>query len=105
MCAACALQDFNRVWKGLESMDCQRMSLVWETDELLALNSSIISFLKDQACSLFVCLLPLSSDIVMRDWLQGFTSMCVHAIQVRAECSVHMLVDRFEKTFLDAKES
>ena len=38
------------MWKGLESIDCQRMSLVWETDELLALNSSIVSFLKDQVC-------------------------------------------------------
>ena len=46
-----ALQDFTRVWKGLESVDCQRMSLVWETQELLALNSSIVSFLKDQVCS------------------------------------------------------
>ena len=43
------LQDFNRVWKGLEPWDCQRMSLVWETQELLALNSSIVTFLKDQA--------------------------------------------------------
>ena len=42
------LQDFTRVWRGLESMDCQRMSLVWETEELLALNKSIVSFLKDQ---------------------------------------------------------
>ena len=38
------------MWKGLQSIDCQRMSLVWETDELLALNSSIINFLKDQVC-------------------------------------------------------
>ena len=44
------VQDFNRVWKGLKSIDCQRMSLVWETNELLALNSSIINFLKDQVC-------------------------------------------------------
>lgn len=42
------LQDFIRVWRGLESMDCQRMSLVWETQELLALNKSIVGFLKDQ---------------------------------------------------------
>ena len=46
--SADTLQDFTRVWKGLESVDCQRMSLVWETQELLALNSSIVSFLKDQ---------------------------------------------------------
>ena len=39
------------MWKDLESIDCQRMSLVWETKELLALNSSIINFLKDQVCS------------------------------------------------------
>lgn len=37
------------MWKGLEPWDCQRMSLVWETQELLALNSSIVTFLKDQA--------------------------------------------------------
>ncbi|CAL5224218.1 g6865 [Coccomyxa viridis] len=42
-------EDFTRVWRGLESIDCQRMSLVWETEELLALNKSIVSFLKDQA--------------------------------------------------------
>ncbi|CAK0785406.1 hypothetical protein CVIRNUC_008615 [Coccomyxa viridis] len=44
-----AAEDFNKVWKGLESIDCQRMSLVWETNELLALTSSIVNFLKDQA--------------------------------------------------------
>ena len=52
------MQDFNKVWKGLESIDCQRMSLVWETNELLALNSSIVNFLKDQVCihvATYVC--------------------------------------------------
>lgn len=52
MCCMLAMQDFTRVWRGLESIDCQRMSLVWETEELLALNKSIVSFLKDQVdCS------------------------------------------------------
>lgn len=44
-----ALQDFEDVWRGLSAADTQRMALVWESQELLALNKSIMTFIKDQA--------------------------------------------------------
>ena len=42
-------QDFQRVWQGLSSQDAQRLTLVWESQELIKLNFSIVTFLKDQA--------------------------------------------------------
>ncbi len=37
------------MWQGLESREAQRLTLVWESQELIKLNFSIVSFLKDQA--------------------------------------------------------
>ena len=45
----CGLQDFENVWRGLSAADTQRMALVWESQELLVLNKSIMTFIKDQA--------------------------------------------------------
>ena len=44
------------MWKGLSAADTQRMALVWESQELLALNKSIMTFIKDQECfSIYPC--------------------------------------------------
>ncbi len=40
------------LWRGVSDADTQRMALVWESEELLALNKSIMAFIKDQACTL-----------------------------------------------------
>ena len=45
-------QDFQRVWQALGARDAERLTLVWETQELLALNFSIVTFLKDQVASI-----------------------------------------------------
>ena len=38
------------MWQALGARDAERLTLVWETQELLALNFSIVTFLKDQVC-------------------------------------------------------
>ena len=43
-------QDFQRVWQPLSGADASRLALVWEHEELLKLNSTILAFLKDQVC-------------------------------------------------------
>ena len=40
------------MWQALSARDAERLTLVWETQELLALNFSIVSFLKDQVSSM-----------------------------------------------------
>lgn len=39
-------QDFVGVWQRLGSADCERFALVWETQELIKLNSGIARFVK-----------------------------------------------------------
>ena len=46
--SCCAAQDFQRVWQAQSGRDAERLTLVWEAKELLALNFSIVAFLKDQ---------------------------------------------------------
>ena len=47
-------QEFVSLWRGVSDADTQRMALLWESQELLALNRSIMAFIKDQACTLSV---------------------------------------------------
>jgi len=44
------VQEFESVWRGVSAAESQRMALVWESEELLKLNQSIMKFIKDQAC-------------------------------------------------------
>ena len=37
-------EDFVGVWQRLGSSDCERFALVWETEELIKLNSGIMQF-------------------------------------------------------------
>ena len=55
------MQDFQRVWRALSGREAQRLALVWESQELAKLNSSILAFLKDQACMPSAFTLPLES--------------------------------------------
>lgn len=43
-----APDDFIDLWRGLSSADSERFCLVWETAELMALNSSIVNMLLSQ---------------------------------------------------------
>lgn len=47
---SCAcVQEFEGVWRRVSAAESQRMALVWESEELLKLNQSIMKFIKDQA--------------------------------------------------------
>ncbi|CAL8463668.1 g3202 [Coccomyxa elongata] len=45
-------EEFVSLWRGVSDADTQRMALVWESQELLALNKSIMAFIKDQAAQM-----------------------------------------------------
>ena len=49
-------KDYAKVWAGLDAQDSEVFTLVWESRELLALNTAIASFMAQQVPVLQPCL-------------------------------------------------